>query len=64
MVSGEFRRVADDYEITTSMLRREYAGKSGVITHLTSMVFNDPTLEEWEEEDKHSLIIECITRVY
>ena len=60
----EFREVADEYEIPTSMLRREYAGKSGVTMHLTSMVFNDDTLEEWSDEDKHSLIIECITRIY
>ena len=64
MSTEEFRQVADDYEITTSMLRREYAGKIGVIMHLTSMVFNDVTLEEWDEEEKHSLVIECITRVY
>ena len=60
----DFKVKADEYENFASMLRREYAGKNICIRHLMSAVFNDADLEEWDEDQKHHLIVETINTIF
>ena len=60
----DFRLKSKEYETFTRLLRREYPSRYTCIRHLTSAVFNDTDLEEWDEDEKNHLIIETINTIF
>ncbi len=60
----DFKVKVKEYECFASMLRRDYPGKNTCIRHLISAVFNDAELEEWDEDQKHHLVVETINTIF